>query len=153
MLNAQTLEHAVPTLQKGVEKIIVIENKANYESMEYDPKVLYIFCHGYFSPKEVRFLQMLMKTAPNEIQCYHWGDMDYGGIRIFEYIQKHIFPGIKPLQMDVETYEKYEEYAKTISKETMEKLEKVNVPLLEELKEKLLETGKGIEQESFLIEE
>ena len=76
-----------------------------------------------------------------------------GGIRIFEYIQKHIFPGIKPLQMDVETYEKYEEYAKTISKETMEKLEKVNVPLLEELKEKLLETGKGIEQESFLIEE
>ena len=54
---------------------------------------------------------------------------------------------------DVETYEKYEEYAKTISKETMEKLEKVNVPLLEELKEKLLETGKGIEQESFLIEE
>ena len=35
----------------------------------------------------------------------------------------------------------------------MEKLEKVNVPLLVELKEKLLETGKGIEQESFLIEE
>ena len=88
-----------------------------------------------------------------DVEVFHSGDMDYGGIRIFEYIQKHIFPGIKPLQMDVETYEKYEEYAKTISKETMEKLEKVNVPLLEELKEKLLETGKGIEQESFLIEE
>ena len=73
VLNAQTLEHAIPTLQKGVEKIIVIENKANYESMEYDSKVLYLFCHGYFSPKEVRFLQMLMKTAPEEIQCYHWG--------------------------------------------------------------------------------
>ena len=87
------------------------------------------------------------------MEVFHSGDMDYGGIRIFEYIQKHIFPGIKPLQMDVETYEKYEEYAKTISKETMEKLEKVNVPLLEELKEKLLETGNGIEQESFLIEE
>lgn len=83
VLNAQTLEHAVPNLRNSVEKIIVIENKANYESMEYDPKVLYIFCHGYFSPKEVRFLQMLMKTAPEEIQCYHWGDMDYGGIQIF----------------------------------------------------------------------
>ena len=57
VLNAQTLEHAVPTLRNDVEKIIVIENKANYESMEYDPKVLYLFCHGYFSPKEVRFLQ------------------------------------------------------------------------------------------------
>ena len=53
VLNAQTLEHAVPNLRNSVEKIIVIENKANYESMEYDPKVLYIFCHGYFSPKEV----------------------------------------------------------------------------------------------------
>ena len=71
VLNAQTLEHAVPSLRNSVEKIIVIENKANYESMEYDPKVLYLFCHGYFSPKEVRFLQMLMKTAPEEIQCYH----------------------------------------------------------------------------------
>ncbi len=51
VLNAQTLEHAVQAYEIGVEKIIVIENKANYESMEYDPKVLYIFCHGYFSPK------------------------------------------------------------------------------------------------------
>ena len=55
------------------------------------PKVLYIFCHGYFSPKEVRFLQMLMKTAPEEIQCYHWGDMDYGGIQIFLYNEKEYF--------------------------------------------------------------
>ena len=70
VLNAQTLEHAVPNLRNSVEKIIVIENKANYESMEYDPKVLYIFCHGYFSPKEVRFLQMLMKTAPEEIPVH-----------------------------------------------------------------------------------
>ena len=105
VLNAQTLEHAVPTLQKGVEKIIVIENKANYESMEYDSKVLYLFCHGYFSPKEVRFLQMLMKTAPEEIQCYHWGDMDYGGIQIFLYNEKNIFPNLTPWKMDVLSYE------------------------------------------------
>ena len=85
VINAQTLEHAIPTLRNSVEKIIVIENKANYESMEYDSKVLYLFCHGYFSPKEIRFLQMLMKTAPNEIQCYHWGDMDYGGIHFPDY--------------------------------------------------------------------
>ena len=110
--------------------------------------------HGYFSPLEREFLKKLQRVIEGkDVEVFHSGDMDYGGIRIFEYIQKHIFPGIKPLQMDVETYEKYEEYAKTISKETMEKLEKVNVPLLEELKEKLLETGKGIEQESFLIEE
>ena len=39
VLNAQTLEHARSNFDEmSVEKIIVIENKANYESMEYDSK-------------------------------------------------------------------------------------------------------------------
>ena len=155
VLNSQTVKHAmVEVEQPALKKIVTIENKTNYLAMEYDPEILYIYSHGYFSPLEREFLKKLQRVIEGkDVEVFHSGDMDYGGIRIFEYIQKHIFPGIKPLQMDVETYEKYEEYAKTISKETMEKLEKVNVPLLEELKEKLLETGKGIEQESFLIEE
>ena len=155
VLNSQTVKHAmVEVEQPALKKIVTIENKTNYLAMEYDPEILYIYSHGYFSPLEREFLKKLQRVIEGkDVEVFHSGDMDYGGIRIFEYIQKHIFPGIKPLQMDVETYEKYEEYAKTISKETMGKLEKVNVPLLEELKEKLLETGKGIEQESFLIEE
>lgn len=155
VLNSQTVKHAmVEVEQPALKKIVTIENKTNYLAMEYDPEILYIYSHGYFSPLEREFLKKLQRVIEGkDVEVFHSGDMDYGGIRIFEYIQKHIFPEIKPLQMDVETYEKYEEYAKTISKETMEKLEKVNVPLLEELKEKLLETGKGIEQESFLIEE
>ena len=146
VLNSQTVKHAmVEVEQPALKKIVTIENKTNYLAMEYDPEILYIYSHGYFSPLEREFLKKLQRVIEGkDVEVFHSGDMDYGGIRIFEYIQKHIFPGIKPLQMDVETYEKYEEYAKTISKETMEKLEKVNVPLLEELKEKLLETGKGI---------
>ena len=79
--------------------------------MEYDPEILYIYSHGYFSPLEREFLKKLQRVIEGkDVEVFHSGDMDYGGIRIFEYIQKHIFPGIKPLQMDVETYEKYEEY-------------------------------------------
>jgi len=152
VLNAQTLEHAVPTLQKGVEKIIVIENKANYESMEYDPKVLYIFCHGYFSPKEVRFLQMLMKTAPNEIQCYHWGDMDYGGIQIFLYNEKNIFPNLTPWKMDVLSYEDALKNGKGIklNSEKKKKLEALNAGQLEALKQCILESEMEIEQEMLI---
>ena len=133
VINAQTLEHAIPTLRNGVEKIIVIENKANYESMEYDPKVLYIFCHGYFSPKEVRFLQMLMKTAPEEIQYYHWGDMDYGGIQIFLYNEKNIFPNLMPWKMDAPSYKAALENGKGIklSSGKQKKLEAVNAGKLE----------------------
>ena len=152
VLNAQTLEHAIPTLQKGVEKINVIENKANYESMEYDPKVLYIFCHGYFSPKEIRFLQMLMKTAPNEIQCYHWGDMDYGGIQIFLYNEKNIFPNLIPWRMDAPSYKAALENGKGIklSSGKQKKLEALNAGKLETLKQCILENKMEIEQEMLI---
>ena len=152
VLNAQTLEHAVPNLRNSVEKIIVIENKANYESMEYDPKVLYIFCHGYFSPKEIRFLQMLMKTAPNEIQCYHWGDMDYGGIQIFLYNEKNIFPNLTPWKMDVLSYEDALKNGKGIklNSEKKKKLETLNAGQLETLKQCILESEMEIEQEMLI---
>lgn len=151
-VNAQTLEHAVPNLRNSVEKIIVIENKANYESMEYDPKVLYIFCHGYFSPKEVRFLQMLMKTAPEEIQCYHWGDMDYGGIQIFLYNEKNIFPNLIPWKMDVPSYKAALEKEKGIKlcSKKQKKLEALNAGKLEVLKQCILENKMEIEQEMLI---
>lgn len=152
VLNAQTLEHAVPSLRNSVEKIIVIENKANYESMEYDPKVLYIFCHGYFSPKEVRFLQMLMKTAPEKIQCYHWGDMDYGGIQIFLYNEKNIFQNLIPWKMDVLSYEDALKNGKGIklNSEKKKKLEALNAGQLEALKQCILESEMEIEQEMLI---
>ena len=152
VLNAQTLEHAVPNLRNSVEKIIVIENKANYESMEYDSKVLYLFCHGYFSPKEVRFLQMLMKTAPEEIQCYHWGDMDYGGIQIFLYNEKNIFPNLTPWKMDVLSYEDALKNGKGIklNSEKKKKLETLNAGQLETLKQCILESEMEIEQEMLI---
>ena len=152
VINAQTLEHAIPTLRNGVEKIIVIENKANYESMEYDPKVLYIFCHGYFSPKEVRFLQMLMKTAPEEIQCYHWGDMDYGGIQIFLYNEKNIFLNLIPWKMDVPSYKAALEKEKGIKlcSKKQKKLEALNAGKLEVLKQCILENKMEIEQEMLI---
>ena len=152
VINAQTLEHAVPNLRDSVEKIIVIENKANYESMEYDPKVLYIFCHGYFSPKEVRFLQMLMKTAPEEIQYYHWGDMDYGGIQIFLYNEKNIFPNLMPWKMDAPSYKAALENGKGIklSSGKQKKLEALNAGKLEALKQCILENKMEIEQEMLI---
>ena len=139
-------------LQNGVEKIIVIENKANYESMEYDSKVLYLFCHGYFSPKEIRFLQMLMKTAPNEIQCYHWGDMDYGGIQIFLYNEKNIFPNLIPWRMDAPSYKAALENGKGIklSSGKQKKLETLNASKLEALKQCILENKMEIEQEMLI---
>ena len=154
-LNSQTLEHAVLNQEQKIQKIVIFENKANYISAPYKAGVLYVFSHGYFSPKECRFLKELYQVLKNgQVQYFHSGDLDYGGIKIFQYIRKTIFPELEPLQMDIHTYEAYQEFAEKIEAETLEKLKLVQDenPQIQELIRKLLETGKGMEQECFLIE-
>ena len=157
-LNSQTLEHAEIKEVQNIQKIVIFENKANYISAPYKDGILYLFSHGYFSPKECRFLKQLHQVLKNqtscEVQYFHSGDLDYGGIKIFQYIRKTIFPELEPLQMDVETYEAYQEFTEVIEPETLEKLKRVQDenPKLQELIKRLIETGKGIEQECFLIE-
>lgn len=97
---------------------------------------------------------MLKNQTSCEVQYFHSGDLDYGGIKIFQHIRRVIFPELQPLQMDVDTYEAYQEFAEELETETLEKLKQVQDenPQIQELIRKLLETGKGIEQECFLIE-
>jgi len=154
-LNSQTLEHAVLDQEQKIQKIVIFENKANYISAPYKAGVLYVFSHGYFSPKERRFLVELHRALKkNGVSYFHSGDLDYGGIKIFQHIRRMIFPELQPLQMDVDTYEAYQEFAEELGTETLEKLKQVQDENLQiqELIRKLLETGKGIEQECFLIE-
>ena len=152
VLNTQTLEHSRPVGASGCRKIMTIENKANYESMSYEEGTLYIFCHGYFRPKEVRFLKQLCAIVPEDCEFYHWGDMDFGGISIFQFIRKKVFPELKPYRMGEKDFKEALEKGAGIplKASTREKLEKKDAGLLAELKEVILQTGMTIEQERLL---
>ncbi len=152
MLNAQTLGNAEPTSLKSVKKIITIENKANYESMIYDPEALYIYVHGFLSPKERAFLTKLEKIADESMEYYHWSDLDYGGIRIFQFMKKNVFSKVKPLYMDRKTYEAALQKGAGIpvTVEKLTKIKEIDAGELEELKQCILQYGKEIEQENLL---
>ena len=155
VLNTQTLKHiSVKNEIVLFQRIVSIENKANFEAMNYSEDTLYVYSHGYYGPYERVFLQKLAEIldANQQIEYFHSGDLDYGGIKIFEYIQKRIFPKLQPLNMDIDTYEKYKDFAEPIEAQTLEKLKKTKVPVLQELIDKLIEEGKGLEQEIFTIE-
>lgn len=149
IINARTLENAVPMLLPGVKRIIIIENKANYEKMTFTEEELYIFCHGFFSPKEVRFLKIIGTRKDSEIEYYHWGDMDYGGIRIFQFNKEQVFPELKPYKMGREDYERAIQRGAGVPIEDAkkEKLKKLEAGELEDLKACILENGLEIEQE------
>lgn len=153
VINAQTLEQAVPIAVPGIRHIILVENKANYESMDFREDTLYIYCHGFFSPKELKFLGALTEITGGNTEYLHWGDMDLGGIRIFLYNQRKLFPGLKPYRMDASAYETAIAQGTGIpmKKEKKEKLQRLDAGDLDGLKECILETGMEIEQEALLL--
>ena len=153
VINAQTLEQAVPIAVPGIRHIILVENKANYESMDFREDTLYIYCHGFFSPKELKFLGALTEITGGNTEYLHWGDMDLGGIRIFLYNQRKLFPGLKPYRMDASAYETAIAQGAGIpmKKEKKEKLQRLDAGDLDGLKECILETGMEIEQEALLL--
>ena len=153
MFNKQTLENAVPISIVGIRPIMTIENKANYEKMQFRPDTLYIFCHGFFSPPERKFLSRVVALAGMDTEYFHWGDMDYGGIRIFKFLQKNLFPKLKPWKMDVTDYKMALQMGASISLETdkRERFEQMDAGVLTPLKEAILKNGKEIEQELLLL--
>ena len=153
MFNKQTLENAVPISIVGIRQIMTIENKANYEKMKFRPDTLYIFCHGFFSPPERKFLSRVVALAGTDTEYFHWGDMDYGGIRIFKFLQKNLFPRLKPWKMDVTDYKMALQMGASISLETdkRERFEQMDAGVLTPLKEAILKNGKEIEQELLLL--
>lgn len=151
-LNSQTLKYAKIQEKQNIKQIITIENKANFELTEQKEGILYIFTHGFFSPKERDFLLDLKKILPDTVIYLHSSDLDYGGVRIFQYIKHQLFPEVKPLLMDVTIYNKYITmgYGTRIKQETLEKLEKIEEPLLQDLIDVMLKNKLSIEQECFL---
>ena len=152
ILNTETLRHANIPASQNIRKIITVENKANYVSMPYEKGTLIVFSHGFFSPLESEFLRKLLAVLP-EVEFYHTGDLDYGGIRIFRHIREYICPRVRPLQMDAKQYDSYIQYGYEIKPETLKKLEAMRgtEPLMEELIERMIKGKMGIEQECFLI--
>lgn len=157
ILNSETLKAAEIPPEQRIRKVITVENKANYTAMAYEKGTLILFCHGFFSPREREFLIKLEKILKEqrqagwEIQYYHTGDLDYGGVQIFRYNRLRIFPELKPLHMDVSRYEQYFDYAADMDPSAWEKLQGIKEPLLQPLIDRILEEKRVIEQECFLF--
>ena len=87
-----------------------------------------------------------------ECEFYHWGELDYGGICIFQFIKAQVFPKLLPYKMSQEDFELAvrEDAGILLKEDTRNKLIRKNAGLLEPLKEAILKSGLTIEQERLL---
>ncbi len=108
-----------------IKRILFIENKTNYDEYILKHKKdeeLVVYHGGFSSPRKREFFKLIEQTRNDNISCYFWADIDYGGFSMYHHLNQ-IFPNLQPLRMDVATYNKYLDYGICHADKYFEKLE------------------------------
>lgn len=137
--------------------ILLVENLTSYYDLINRENTLIIYIGG-FPHKGTQALLSKIKDYLVHKRCRiaHTGDMDYGGIRIFEYLAQ-FFPELEPYLMDLNTYEANldlgspfgAEYGKQLDK----LLEKPEYEKWHPLIKAMLSNGIKIEQETIILQQ
>lgn len=146
------------------ERIILIENLTSWHQWVKERQgisELVIYAGGFPN----RTVQLLLhklgdhvhgrRKVRGKLPVYHWGDLDAGGIQIFEYIREHFFPGLEPLGMEESDYLRYVdsgmEFGAAYAKKLKDMLESGRFTRWHGLLRLMLHHGKRVEQESMAI--
>ena len=127
-INSKTIKAIKDIELEKVQKVIFIENKANYvwyvENRKMVDEVV-IYHGGCYSPIKGKWFQKIYEAGEKSIQTinyYHWSDIDIGGFRIFTRLKNTIIPRLLPYHMDASTLLKYRNRALTIEDKNYEKV-------------------------------
>lgn len=140
-----------------IEKIMFIENKANYVDYIMNHKKkneLIIFHGGYYSPSKGMFYTKMKNTLTNQ-ELYHWGDIDFGGFDMYLRLKKNIFQDLKTFRMGVEELIQYQNYCIKIDEGYIDKLKTLlqNRELKKEIEclRYMIQNKLKLEQEAMIL--
>ena len=97
-------------------RIISVENLTSFYQLTQElpaaGEVLVIYSGGFPNGATQALYRSISEHVAGKTEAllpeiYHWGDMDYGGIRIFQHLKERFFQRLLPLCMDLTTYEEY----------------------------------------------
>lgn len=136
--------------------IMTVENLTNAEALAHEAgeERLLIYTAGFPNRTVQKFLSKIAAADSSHAEMWHWGDLDYGGICIFEYLRKTFFPNLKPFRMGVEDFRRYLPFAQPLkeaqSKRLAALLEREEFSAWHALIREILRQGKWLEQEVML---
>lgn len=127
-LSGETIE-TITSLATSARCMLTIENWTSYHRYLEQPAVragemLVIYTGGYPHRTLQSFFRKLTRVVSetHPMDLFHWGDIDLGGIRIFEWLRSGFFPHLRPYRMDADTLLQYEAQAAPVSDEYAEQL-------------------------------
>jgi DNA topoisomerase VI subunit A len=120
-------------LSTKAHRVITVENLTSYhqwleQRALFDTEELVIYTGGFPHRILQHFLKSLSGVIEREgmtLQMLHWGNIDLGGIRIFQYLKSRLLPQLEPLWMDVGTLIRYERHTATITDEYASQIQNV----------------------------
>lgn len=105
--------------------VLTIENLSSFNRHvhEVQDDGLVIYSNGFPSTKTKAFLFMLDEVVPHDVPFYHWGDIDVGGLRIFQSIEKVLsHHPLHPHLMNREILNRYGELATSLDIPALQKI-------------------------------
>jgi Uncharacterized protein conserved in bacteria C-term(DUF2220) len=137
----------------GADAAVTVENITSFSELAgvKPPSVLAIYTGGFASPTVIALLRAIRAKRP-DLPFFHWGDMDVGGLRILAHLRKNVGE-IRPLAMDVATFDQYRRGAQPLSGNERRGLMQLrDHPALADCKqliERLLAANEKLEQEAI----
>lgn len=144
---------------KNANKVIFIENKANYIDYIHNKKKddeFVLYHGGMYSPIKGDFyrkIYMAISNVTSNIQFYHWSDIDIGGFEIFTRLMD-IIPELKQYKMDTEAFNSKKDCWKEMSEDYILKLIEMRnsekYGIFYDVIDEMLKNGCRLEQEAFI---
>lgn len=94
-------EAAYTGIQIGDRRLVTIENRTTYFDFEEEGTAK-VYTGGFPAPFLRRLLQLIARDNPS-LPILHWSDIDVGGFRIFDVLNRAVPGRIEPYRMDEET--------------------------------------------------
>lgn len=154
------MEDELKIKELKAEKLLLVENKTNYHYLlrrGLPGGVLLIYLGGFPGPRKRRFLGALSSYCRNnkrQVKFLHWGDIDWGGMRIHQLLKEQALPALEPFYMDRETLLNYRDMAETFPIPYRSRLLKLRqsprYAIFHHLIDLMLELNLRLEQEAIL---
>lgn len=114
-------------------RVLCIENLTTFHSMSRNTanrsganSASLLCLAGNPPPACRRLLQCLVNSLPESIPLQVWADLDYGGFNILAQLRKQVSPRFTPYSMDVETLDRYAQYARPLTQVDCRNLERLS---------------------------
>jgi len=144
----------------NADKIILVENKTNFHELvrqNVNKHLIIVYIGGFPGPVKRRFLASLGACAQaSGVSVHHWGDIDFGGFRIYRVLKETAFPHLIPMLMNETTLLKYRHMADPLKPAYKNKLVKMGTDSryteFHDVIVKMLTHNIRLEQEAILAE-